>query len=127
MKRTWMLAALLVTTIVILSPARAAATTVAECQTDIAVLASDTLGALADMQANRPDKADKTEAQLQWHLSKASRELDQLDVFDALKQMGNYSTTVDRAVGSGTLSPDVGAFLKSGADVVIACVKAIGA
>jgi hypothetical protein len=122
-----LLAALVPAFVLLLAPARAAATTVEECQADVAALSAQTQAALADMQANRPDKADKTEAQLQWHLFKASRELGLADLQEALKQMGNYSTTVDRAIGSGTLSPDVGGGLQSGANVVVLCIQAIGA
>lgn len=122
MKKTWLLAALLPAIALFLAPAPAAASTISECQAAIATLSLQTQGTTF----LREEKAAKTEAQLLAHLSKASRELDMADLHEALKQMGNYSFTLDRAVRSATVAPGDAAFLQTGADGVVACINAIG-
>ncbi len=122
MMKTSVLAALFAAIALLLAPAPAAASTISECQAAIATLSLQTQGTTF----LREDKAGKTEAQLLFHLSKASAELDRADLREALKQMGNYSFTLSRAVRSETIAPGDAAFLQTGADGVVACIEAIG-
>lgn len=99
----------------------ASASTVDECQALIAVLSDQTAAATY----LRGDLGLKTEAQLLQHLSKTSSELDANDTRDALKQMGNFSTTLDRAVGAAKIDAADAAALQIEADGVVACIQQI--
>ena len=110
------------TLVTLLSAApHASASTAADCQLQIATLAEET----TTTPFLRGDKGVKTELQLLFHLTKASDDLDKLDVRDALKQMEGYSTDLARAVGSATIAPSDAAALQTGADAVVACVQTI--
>jgi hypothetical protein len=99
----------------------ASASTTADCQALLSVLSADTAAATY----LRGDLGLKTEAQLLQHLSKTSAELDANDPKDALKQMGNFSFTLDRAVGGAKIDATDAAALQVEADGVVACIQQI--
>ena len=99
----------------------AAASTLADCQLEIVALSEQT----AATTFLRGDKGVKTELQLLHHLSNASKELDQADFREALRQMDSYSTSLARAVESVTVAPADAAALQTGADAVVSCVQQI--
>lgn len=105
----------------LLAAAPAQATTVADCQLQIATLAEQTSTATF----LRGDKGVKTELQLLHQLTQTSKEMDQLDFRSAVKQMGDYSTDLARAVGSSTITVLDAAALQTGADSVVACIQQI--
>ena len=104
-----------------LAPTRADASTVADCQAAITTLTTQT-EATAFL---RGDKGAKVQSQLVFHLEKASFELDQSDPQEALKQMGNYSTNLERAVRSESIAPEDAALLQTVADGVVACIQTL--
>ncbi|MFL5248101.1 MAG: hypothetical protein ACJ79V_09765, partial [Myxococcales bacterium] len=91
----------------VLVPARASASTAADCQLLIVALSEQT----AATTFLREDKGVKTELQLQHHLAKTSTELDQLDLRTALRQMRDFESDVTNAVGSAVLTASDGAAL----------------
>lgn len=121
MKTTLLLTALIPATALLVSPGRAAASTISECQADIATLTLQTQGT-----TYVGDKAAKVESQLLFHLSKASSGIDHAEFKDALKQVGDYSSDLKNAVVSGTVAAGDAAFLQTGAATVSACIVAIG-
>jgi hypothetical protein len=102
-------------------PARASASTAADCQLLIVALSEQT----AATTFLREDKGVKTELQLQHHLAKTSTELDQLDLKAALRQMRDFESDVTNAIDSAVLTADDGAALNTSADGVSACIEAI--
>jgi hypothetical protein len=99
----------------------ASASTTADCQALLSVLSTDTAAATY----LRGDLGLKTEAQLLQHLSKVSAELDASDLRDALKQMGNFSTTLDRAVAAAKIDATDAAALQIEANGVVSCIQQI--
>lgn len=99
----------------------ALASTTADCQALLSVLTADTAAATY----LRGDLGLKTEEQLLQHLTKASAELDKGDLRDALKQMGNFSFTLDRAVGAAKIDATDAAALQTEADGVVSCIQQI--
>jgi hypothetical protein len=99
----------------------ASASTTADCQALLSVLSADTAAATY----LRGDLGLKTQAQLLQHLDKTSAELDANDVRDALKQMGNFSTTLDRATSAGKIDATNAAALQVEADGVVSCIQQI--
>lgn len=106
---------------VLLVSRAASATAVADCQARIATL-EDVTAATTFL---RGDKGVKTQDQLLQHLAQASDELTLNDPAEALRQMKSYSTNVDRAVGSATLTQADADVLLAGADGVVACIQQI--
>jgi hypothetical protein len=122
--KTSILASFVSAFVLLASPARAAATEIPDCLTLITVLYTDTNNpALYD----RAEKfADKTMSVLLQHLDKAYRELaEQGDAQFAAKQMGNYLTSLSRAVQSGKFIGDPMPLVDE-AGQVIACINSIG-
>lgn len=102
-------------------PLQAGATTVTECLDEIGTLR------LATQAATylRDDLGAKLEEQLVLHLDKASAELNKADLKDALKQMDNYSSTLDRGSAAAKIDPADAAALAVGAADVVTCISAI--
>ncbi len=106
---------------VLLVPARASASTPADCQLLIVALSEQ----VAATTFLRGDKGVKTELQLQHQLSSASTEIDQGDFKTAIQYMDRFELDTNRAVDALVLSPEDGAALNTSADGVIACIQQI--
>lgn len=102
-------------------PLQAGAATITECLDEVATLR------LATQAATylRDDLGLKLEQQLVLHLDKTSAELDKADLKDALKQMDNYSFTLDRGSEAGKIAAADAAALAVGAGDVVACISGI--
>lgn len=122
--KTSILASVVAALVLLLGPTRAAATEIPDCLTLITVLYTDTNNpALYDRGAKF---AEKTMSTLLQHLDKAFRELaEQGDTRFALKQMGDYLTSLSRAVDSGKFIGDPMPLVDE-AGQVITCINSIG-
>ena len=106
---------------VLLAPGVSSATTVSECQAQIAALSAATSAATFA----RDEQGLKAQEQLIHHLEKASAHLEEGAYRDALHQLRNYSRVLDNAVESGRLSADAGAPLAAAAASIVECIEAI--
>ncbi|HYV65763.1 MAG TPA: CusA/CzcA family heavy metal efflux RND transporter, partial [Myxococcales bacterium] len=120
MKPVTVLAAGAMGALLLMSP-RAQASTVADCQLQIATLAEET----TTTPFRSGDKGVRAELQLLRRLTQASSGLDQRDVRDALKEMEGYSADLARAVKSETVLAADAAALQTGAGAVVGCITAI--
>ena len=102
-----------------LSPTRASASTAADCQLLVVAL-SEQVAATTFLNG---DTGVKVELQLQHHLSQASKNIDQFDIRDAIKQMKDFESDTTNAAASSVLTAADGDALNASADGVIACVQ----
>lgn len=105
----------------IFAPARASATTVADCQLLLVALSEQT----AATTFYKGDKGVKVELKLQSHIANASNELVGQNTMQALQEMRDYESDVNSAILSGILQAADGAALNVSADGVIACMKQV--
>ena len=85
---------------VLVAAAPSSASTVSECQGQIATLSSATSAAAF----NTDDQSLKSQSQLVLHLQKASNALDKGENRDALKQLKDYASDLANAVAAGRIS-----------------------
>lgn len=122
MRGTRTIAAAILATVLLVPAAVASASTVADCQTQIATLQEQT--ASADFLGRQ---AAKDEAGLVAKLSEATDKLDKGKLADAQAKLENYRSRVEVLAASGKLDASDAVALMEGADAAIACVQAIGA
>jgi hypothetical protein len=121
MKKLWTLLVLF-PALAMLSPGRAAASTVTDC---LALI--DTLQLQTDAATYlRDEKGAKLETQLLFHLSKTSNDVNEADFKEALRQMKDFSKNLSDGISSERIDATDAAALQVGADGVVACIQAIG-
>jgi hypothetical protein len=113
-------------TIVALSfaPLPASATSVSECQGDIATLLLQTQG--TTFSGGVGNKAEQCQAKCEALLLKASKDVDQARFADAIVDMVAYKTSVAFCGSKGFVVDVDVATLTAAADVVITCIQQIG-
>jgi hypothetical protein len=124
MKRFASLSAACTIVAILFSALPATATTVSECQGDIATLLAQTDGTA--FTGTNGNKASQCQSKCEANLFQASKKLDQARFADAIDQMAEYKNAVAFCSSKGFVSDVDAAALEAGADVVIACIQLIG-
>ncbi len=115
------IAAAILATMLMVPAAVASASTVADCEAQIAALQAQT--ASADFLGRQ---AAKDEAGLVGKLGEADAKLDQGKLADAQQKLEDYRDRVGTLAATGKLDATDASALIEGADAAIACVQAIG-
>ena len=103
---------------ILVSAAISNATTISECQTDIANLKTDT-----EQAAITGRNAEKDRAGLIGKLDNAATALDKAKFCDATQKLNDFRTKVNLLVAAGAIDVTTGQQLLAGADAAIACIR----
>jgi hypothetical protein len=124
MKKLTSLIALCAIAVLSFSALPATATTVSECQGDIATLLVQTQGTA--FTGTNSNKASQCQSKCEANLYQASKNLDQARFADAIQQMVDYENAVTFCGAKGFVAGADVAALTAAAGGVIACIQAIG-